>query len=155
MRGLAGRGIFGAMKIFALQPAHHPELLSLIEDFETHPGFSWNATQLAEELKVGHGWGLWQQDHLAAFVLGRENDQAFEIMLLGTAPLYRRQGAMRALLQAVIAGSQKAIWLEVHQSNEAAIKLYHDLGFQPTGARKNYYSDGASALLMSFLRKDF
>ena len=38
--------------------------------------------------------------------------------------------------------------LEVARSNEAAIGLYHQFGFQETGVREKYYDDGEDALIM-------
>lgn len=142
-------------QIRRLQVAHYPELLHLVESLAKGPGFSWDAQKIQEELTFSEAWGFWQGQALIAFVLWRENPEAFEIMILATSPLSRRQGAMKTLLSHIIAGCQKAVWLEVHEFNTSAIKLYQDLGFQPSGVRKNYYSDGASARLMSFLRKDF
>ncbi len=43
-------------------------------------------------------------------------------------------------------GSQ--ILLEVHEMNLNAVKLYYSLGFTEFGRRKDYYKDGAQALLM-------
>ncbi len=138
-----------------LKPIQYPELLRLAEAFEITPGFSWTSFKIEEELKVSVAWGLWVSETLWAFVLWRETSDAFEIMALGTDPSSRRQGAMGTLLKHLIAGCQKSIWLEVHEFNLSAIKLYQDLGFQRSGMRKNYYSDGAAAVLMTFLRKDF
>ncbi len=142
-------------QIFRLEEVHFPELLNLIETFEKSPGFNWSPLQVQSELKMSEAWGLRLDSVLRAFVLWREGPDAYEVMALGTDPSLRREGAMRELLSSLIAGCQKSVWLEVHELNHPALKLYHDLGFKPTGLRKNYYSDGASAVLMSFLRKDF
>lgn len=40
-------------------------------------------------------------------------------------------------------------WLEVRESNQAARALYVKWGFQLSGQRSHYYSDGSTALLMS------
>ncbi len=142
-------------RILRLQETQFPELLALIKNFDVSPDFNWSSSKVQADLTISEAWGLWSEGLLRSFVLWREGPDAFEVMALGTDPSLRRQGAMRELLTHLIAGCQKSVWLEVHELNAAALKLYHDLGFKPTGVRKNYYSDGASAVLMSFLRKDF
>jgi ribosomal-protein-alanine N-acetyltransferase len=42
----------------------------------------------------------------------------------------------------------KSIFLEVRKSNFAAISLYKKFQFDEDGERKNFYSDGESAILM-------
>ena len=142
-------------QIFCLKQPQSSELLALTAKLGQTPGFNWSSAQIVSELEISEAWGLWFEGSLRSFVLWREGPDTFEVMALGTDPSWRRQGAMRELLSHLIARCQKTVWLEVLEFNEPAIKLYHDLGFQRTGLRKNYYSDGASAVLMSFLRKEF
>ncbi len=142
-------------QVQALLESHHSKLLKLVDSIEKGPGFSWSLEKIQDELKSSEAWGWWVDGELRAFVLWREGLDVYEIMALGTAPEFRQKGAMKSLLLHLIAGCQKAVWLEVHELNSAAIKLYQHLGFQPSGIRKNYYSDGASAVLMSLIRKDF
>ena len=58
-------------------------------------------------------------------------------------PAFRRQGIGRALTEALIQTAEKEgcafITLEVRPSNEAAVALYRNLGFQEAGRRKNFY----------------
>jgi ribosomal-protein-alanine N-acetyltransferase len=72
-------------------------------------------------------------------------------------PDCRRLGIGRQLVEAVLAdGHQKGIYnftLEVRVSNEAARALYRELGFEPAGVRKRYYSDGEDALIMWLTEK--
>ncbi len=74
------------------------------------------------------------------------------IQNVATHPQYRRKGLAVALLtnrfdQARQAGAIVAL-LEVRLGNAGAIRLYEQLGFQQTGRRGGYYSDGEDALLM-------
>jgi ribosomal-protein-alanine N-acetyltransferase len=60
-------------------------------------------------------------------------------------PEWRRRGAGRALLRAVLReaarlGARRAT-LEVRRSNEAARRLYEGLGFEVAGVRARYYSE--------------
>lgn len=65
----------------------------------------------------------------------------------------RRQGVGRKLLEALIARAQAAgirhLYLEVRKSNRAAIGCYENMGFFPTGERRNFYdAPTEDALLM-------
>ncbi len=77
-----------------------------------------------------------------------------EILSIAVCPKYRRKGAARALLKAVIKDAVKngvcSFFLEVRETNSAAAALYKSEGFTECGKRKNYYSfPKEDALLMS------
>jgi ribosomal-protein-alanine N-acetyltransferase len=75
-----------------------------------------------------------------------------EILFIAVDPAYRRRGIAKRLLQNELGGSRGAWFLEVRESNLAAIRLYETLGFQVAGQREEYYSDPPeSALVMRFL----
>jgi ribosomal-protein-alanine N-acetyltransferase len=46
-------------------------------------------------------------------------------------------------------GSCKEVFLEVRVTNDDAVRLYRNLGFQVTGTMQGYYKDGESAYLMA------
>ena len=66
-----------------------------------------------------------------------------EILNLATAPSLRRQGVggelLDAGLAAVDARGASDIFLEVRESNHAALALYRSRGFSPIGQRRKYY----------------
>ncbi|HEY9701996.1 MAG TPA: ribosomal protein S18-alanine N-acetyltransferase [Allocoleopsis sp.] len=75
------------------------------------------------------------------------------ITLLGIHPDYRQQGLGKHLLKVLLdTAKNKGILratLEVRISNEVAIALYHKLGFNDVGLRKNYYQNpDENALIM-------
>lgn len=79
-----------------------------------------------------------------------------EIIVLGTIPELRRQKIMLQLINHLvqkICSTNSKIFLEVHDRNQAALKFYLSIGFDIDGYRKNYYSDGACAVNMSYVRK--
>lgn len=76
-----------------------------------------------------------------------------ELETIGVAVARQRQGAGRALLQALEDALQQAgvetIFLEVRPSNRPAIALYGSLGFRVAGRRPGYYAGPVEdALLM-------
>ncbi len=65
-----------------------------------------------------------------------------DIVRVAVLPEYRRRGAARALLsESFKANGADCVYLDVRESNTAAIKLYESLGFKDTGIRKSYYSN--------------
>ena len=97
------------------------------------------------------GAGAWQAVSLArgriGEVLGFIFDTAIagqgEVLTIGIAPLARRQGIARALLENLFERHKKlhvaAITLEVAQDNVAAQRLYESQGFRIAGRRPAYY----------------
>ncbi|NPA27215.1 MAG: ribosomal protein S18-alanine N-acetyltransferase [Chloroflexi bacterium] len=69
-------------------------------------------------------------------------DQA-EIATVAVAPDHRRRGLARALMDRALreacAQGARQVDLEVRADNQAALALYHSLGFQVTGRRRGYY----------------
>jgi ribosomal-protein-alanine N-acetyltransferase len=134
-------------------------VLALVQEIETAQGlgadFYWPQEALEGELWTAEGWGAFHQGKLRAFALYRFNPQAFEISVVATALYERKQGWMEKLLtKAVDALSQeREVWLEVHENNLAAQKLYEKLGFSRVGERPSYYRDLKKAYLYSFAHK--
>ncbi|SBS29993.1 Mycothiol acetyltransferase [Marinomonas aquimarina] len=132
-----------AIQAFEQQSNPHPWSLKLIEE-ALHSRQTW-LLQCSESGQLV-GW-------LTASLLF---DQS-ELELVVTDVQRRRQGLGRRLLKHWLqwATEQGCIegLLEVRQSNQAAITLYQQLGFEQVGLRKNYYplAEGGSehAVLMT------
>jgi [ribosomal protein S18]-alanine N-acetyltransferase len=74
-----------------------------------------------------------------------------EILNLAVHPSFRRRGIARSLLEDELARSRGAWFLEVRESNLAALALYESMGFHPSGRRPDYYLDPPeSAIVMRF-----
>jgi [ribosomal protein S18]-alanine N-acetyltransferase len=75
-----------------------------------------------------------------------------EINTLCVLPSYRRQNFGSDLLQGLITELQhfgtSKLFLDVAEDNAAALALYSRFGFQRTGLRKRYYSNGRDAVTM-------
>jgi tRNA threonylcarbamoyl adenosine modification protein YeaZ/ribosomal-protein-alanine acetyltransferase len=75
-----------------------------------------------------------------------------EINTICVLPNYRRQhfgqDLMEGLIQHLQAMGTTKLFLEVAENNKAARGLYDSFGFQTSGVRKAYYSDGQNAVTM-------
>lgn len=79
-----------------------------------------------------------------------EDDAEYEILTIAVTPALQRHGWGRALLSAVLAGTEQGtVFLEVRTDNSRAINLYKSCGFEKIGIRRKYYQpSGADALVM-------
>ena len=73
-----------------------------------------------------------------------------DIARIAVLDAYRRKGiATKLLLKSFEDNKAECVFLDVRESNTAAIKLYRSLGFEEIGIRRNYYSDPTeNAVLM-------
>ena len=106
----------------------------------------WSAEDFRSEAEKDGGIVLaaYDGDCLAGLIAGFTAADTGEILTVGTAPQYRRQGVARMLMEAFLAAvpdDVETIALEVRQSNTAAIELYKSFGFDKTGVRKRFYRD--------------
>jgi [ribosomal protein S18]-alanine N-acetyltransferase len=91
-------------------------------------------------------------DLIGYLIISRYVD-AWHVMNVAVDPERRRQGVAKALMRrlfALTAGDRRRGYtLEVRVSNQAAIGLYQQLGFQARGIRRGYYTDNREdALIM-------
>ena len=89
---------------------------------------------------------------LAGFAVARGTaPDEIEILNVAVDPPSRRRGIARRLIQELVKDHRGEVFLEVRQSNIAARKLYHSLGFEAAGIRQDYYSHPVeSAIVMKF-----
>jgi ribosomal-protein-alanine acetyltransferase len=81
---------------------------------------------------------------ICGFLVARIITDEAEILNTAVDPAHRREGIGTALLEAAITAAQahnaKSIYLEVRESNSAAISFYRQHGFEKTAERRQYYS---------------
>jgi ribosomal-protein-alanine N-acetyltransferase len=87
------------------------------------------------------------EGQLAGFLVIQDTLDHQDVLLLAVDPLYRRQGVARSLIQS-LCPLKKPLFVEVEDTNTAALNLYQTLGFQPIGRRHHYYGAGRHALVM-------
>ena len=99
-------------------------------------------------------WVAEQAGEIAGFALARCAGGEMEILNLAVAQSSCRQGTGGALIRAALGegaarGAARA-FLEVRESNAAALAFYASLGFAPAGRRPRYYHDPVEdALVLS------
>jgi ribosomal-protein-alanine acetyltransferase len=90
---------------------------------------------------------------MIAFIIGMiEPDGTGHVVALGVSPEYRRRGYARQLMQVIersfIERGVRTVRLEVRTTNEAAQKLYFDLGYKIVRRMPHYYTNGDDGYLM-------
>jgi [ribosomal protein S18]-alanine N-acetyltransferase len=99
--------------------------------------------------------------YLGGYLLATIIDDEAEILSIGVAPDWQRQGVGKRLLQRFFdygasRNMAKAV-LEVAEDNVPALGLYRDYGFAEFGRRKNYYKQGnqkIDAIMMKWCRAE-
>jgi ribosomal-protein-alanine N-acetyltransferase len=83
-------------------------------------------------------------NQICGFVVARITGDEAEILNAAVDPAHRRKGIGSALLRTAISSAQaqnaKTIYLEVRESNSAAVSFYQRHGFEKTAQRRGYYS---------------
>ena len=99
--------------------------------------------------------GIWvaeENSGVAGMVAARSAGGEAEILNLAVAPLFRRRGLGKALVEAALAASKAhgaaRIFLEVRESNADARLFYAGLNFTESGRRSRYYRDPAEDALV-------
>jgi len=115
---------------------------------------SWSAAGLEEALQHYGKYFLvaGKGDDLTGFVLGRRIGEEGEILNLAVKASTRHQGLGKALVHRLLEIFEEegvaTVFLEVRESNRAAISFYGELGFAHVGARPSYYRDPVEGALL-------
>lgn len=117
----------------------------------------WTPTQFLSELGEGatvprSWWVAHDNGELVGLAGGMVIEHDVQILDVAVAPERRRAGIARKLLAHVSYDAQMlgctTASLEVEDGNAPAMALYEHLGFKQIGRRRNYYGQGADALVM-------
>jgi ribosomal-protein-alanine N-acetyltransferase len=97
--------------------------------------------------------GAFDGDRLTGYLIISRYVDAWHVMNVAVDPDYRRQGIASMLLARLFERTaddeRRGYTLEVRVSNAGAIRLYEQLGFEPRGIRRGYYTDNREdALIM-------
>jgi len=130
--------------------------LSDIEEIEqrAYPT-PWSRSMFASELAKPTSicLGAFEGSELVGYVINSRYVDAWHIMNVAVAPERQRRGIASALLERLFEltrdDERRGFTLEVRVSNDAAIRLYEQLGFEARGIRRGYYTDNREdALIM-------
>jgi [ribosomal protein S18]-alanine N-acetyltransferase len=95
---------------------------------------------------IAHRRNRLRRSSAAGFILYRVVTDEAEILTVAVAQESRRRGIGRALLEEALRHAYRdgaeRIYLEVEDTNRAAIALYRWAEFQETGRRAGYYMEG-------------
>ncbi len=140
-----------------IRPSDAPSVAAIIAEARAiakYPiGPNWSDQQIETECSTGLGVALRNDaGRMLAFVLARDISAAIEITFLATASNARGHGRMERLLRDLTTRLRagKPVWLEVHEANEPARRLYERCGFDIVGKRPNYYADSGAAVLYNY-----
>lgn len=106
--------------------------------------FPWREGNFADSLRAGHScWVCRVGGDLAAFsVVMRVIDEA-HLLNIGVAAAHQGRGLGAQMLLQVMDNARQhgagSMFLEVRPSNQAALRLYRQLGFEEIGRRRDYY----------------
>ena len=130
--------------------------LSAIEDIErTAYPTPWSRSMFAGELAKPSSvcLGAFEGDQLVGYIINSRYVDAWHVMNVAVDPTFRRRGIATRLLEGLFEltkeDGRRGYTLEVRVSNAGAIRLYEQLGFEPRGIRRGYYTDNREdALIM-------
>ena len=115
----------------------------------------WSRSMFASELAKPTSicLGAFEGEELAGYVINSRYVDAWHIMNVAVDPDRRRRGIATRLLERLFEltrdDDRRGYTLEVRITNEDAIRLYEQLGFEPRGIRRGYYTDNKEdALIM-------
>jgi ribosomal-protein-alanine N-acetyltransferase len=99
-------------------------------------------------------WVAEADGRVAAMLVGWLIVDEIHIATIATHPDFRRQGIGQRLLahtlQAAMDEGAISSFLEVRESNDAALEMYRKFGYVESGRRDGYYKDnGEAAILMT------
>ena len=94
---------------------------------------------------TGHVTLVIEEDHVRAFIVGRDLGREWEIENIVVADMVRQQGLgerlVAELLELVRGRDVQGVFLEVRESNGPARALYSKMGFMEIDRRRSYYRD--------------
>lgn len=123
-----------------LMQAADVEVVAKIErSVQSHP---WTLKQFEDAVTAYQSTVIEVQGHVAGFCILQPVLDEANLLLMAIDPAQQGQGLGYQLLEASVAmlkNNPVQIFLEVRESNQAAIKLYEKSGFHQIDLRKNYY----------------
>ena len=142
---------------FTIRPLLIDDIPAVVQIEQESRPTPWSEKQFSAELNNANSQPLVLLDEstgrICGYILPWLIADEIQIQNIVISLPYRGKGLGSLLLNVALdkgldAGCIQAI-LEVRESNQPAISLYHQYQFGIVGRRKNYYRDGETALLMT------
>jgi ribosomal-protein-alanine N-acetyltransferase len=153
----------GAADKLQIRSCERRDVATLLEILAQAPeAAAWSGAAMEEALSCDAPLflGAALADELVGFAVARLLSGEAEILNFAVQKVYRRRGIGRLLLEALLnqlreLGATK-VFLEVRESNAAAIAFYRKLGFQNIGRRHAYYQqpDEAAVIMQAELQRN-
>lgn len=123
---------------------------------ELFPHDAWSAEQVWGELAhvPDSRWYAVEEDDagIAGYVGLMAVPPEADVQTVAVAPRAQGTGLGRRLLDALLVEAERRgctqVFLEVHDDNEPALRLYERAGFEQQGRRRDYYGPGLHALIL-------
>ena len=121
---------------------------------EAREAANWSEKSLREALNedAEHFLIARKGEEALGFISGRIVREEAEILNLAVKRESRRKGIGKALVEEILQSFRRekvvTVFLEVRQSNTAAVEFYSRLGFSKVGQRAGYYRDPEEAALV-------
>ena len=130
----------------ALRPMHLGDIAAIMEIERRVYPFPWSEGIFRDCVHVGYCcWVYSVDEQIAGYAVMSIGAAEAHILNLCVAPEQQGCGLgsqmLLHLLELARQHQAAAVFLEVRPSNSKALKLYHALGFQDVGIRKDYYPD--------------
>lgn len=129
-----------------LYPLRRDDLVDVARIHATCFDDPWEERMLGRVLSMPGAFGLAarRQDRLVGFALGRVAADECELLSLGVASEFRREGIGATILDAAmewasLAGA-RSFFLEVAENNQSALRLYAGRSMVMVGRRPRYYT---------------
>ena len=122
-----------------MQPSDLSAVVTIENQVQTHP---WTFKQFEESLQSYQCTVIEQDQRIVGFCILQPVLDEANLLLMAIDPKFQGQGLGYRLLDASIEqlnNQPVQIFLEVRESNHAAIGLYEKAGFHQIDLRKNYY----------------
>ena len=116
------------------------QVLEIEKQCHSHP---WSNANFLSSIESQHAcWVIEKDQQIIAYAITSTVLGEAELLNLSVSPEYQRCGIARAILLGIEKSFNHKIdtlFLEVRASNQAAIALYSNSGFNEVGQRRDYY----------------
>ncbi|OLB16850.1 MAG: ribosomal-protein-alanine N-acetyltransferase [Gemmatimonadetes bacterium 13_2_20CM_70_9] len=129
---------------YRIRPARAADVADVVAIERATFSDPWSANDFEECIASGVPFLVAEQrGAVLGYAIAHWGADEAEILNVGVAPAYRRQGVGRALVERMLAAlhdhGARVVYLEVRESNVIARRLYESLGFTEVARRACYY----------------